>query len=80
MPTSPYFEWGVLDAIEDIMTVRGVNGQDLDAMQTVDIAVDTGAAEVVAPSTFAPAYAIRASAGSGSGTKYRTTSGNLVAN
>lgn len=48
--------------------------------QTLAITVDSGAAEVVAPPTFALVYVTRPSTGSKAGAKYRTASGNLVSN
>lgn len=48
--------------------------------QVVEIILDSGAAEVVAPPTFAADYVTKPSMGSRSGTKYRTSSGNVVAN
>lgn len=47
---------------------------------TIDITVDSGAAEVVAPPTFAADYTTKPSAGSKNSTKYRTASGNMIAN
>lgn len=46
----------------------------------MEIIVDSGAAEVVAPPGFAPDYAIKPSPGSRSGARYRTASGNMIAN
>lgn len=48
--------------------------------QTVDITVDSGAAEVVAPPTLAEAWAARSSPGSCGGAKYRTASVALLSN
>ena len=63
-----------LDVIEDILLVGS------ESKQFMEITVDSGAAEVVAPPGFAPEYATKASAGSRAGAKYRTASGNLIAN
>lgn len=53
--------WGFLDSIEDLMTVQDMGDRSIDALQTVDITVDSGAAEVVAPPSFAPDSSVKAS-------------------
>lgn len=47
--------WAVLDAVKDLMAVRGANGHPNSKCQTVDITDDSGAAEVLAPPTLAAA-------------------------
>lgn len=72
--------WSELDAIDDIMTLQDARADKGGVAKTIDITVDSGAAEVVAPPMFAAEYITRASKGSRRGTQYLTASGNMVAN
>lgn len=60
--------------------LSGFGAPRTDTLQTVGVTVDFGGAEVVAPPTFAPDYAVRTTPGSKRGTKYRTAIGNMVVN
>lgn len=72
-------DWEALDVVDDLMAVQQERARKASG-QVLEITVDSGAAEVVAPPTFAAGYATRPSAGSRSGARYRTASGNLISN
>lgn len=72
-----------LDWVDDTMTIQtGDQRRQKKAPYTIDITVDSGAAEVVAPPTSAADYLTSPppAPGSRNGTKYRAASGNMVAN
>lgn len=72
--------WTELDAIDEVMVIRTDDTSRPGPRTTVDMTVDSGATDVVAPPTFAADYKTRSSPGQRNGTKYRTTRGNMVAN
>lgn len=72
-------DWEALGAVEDVMTVQHQAGKRPRADQMVEIAVDSGAAEAVAPPTFAADYKIRPPQGQRNCARYRTASGNTIA-
>lgn len=60
---APQGDRGVLDAIEDIVAMQGTRRHGDDSIQTVDITVDSGAAEVLVQPIFVAVHTIRSSAG-----------------
>lgn len=71
-------DYGMLVATDDAMAVQNGEGRRHRQTQTLEITVDSEAVEVVAPPMLATEYKIRPSAGSRSGAKYWTTSGNGI--
>lgn len=68
----------MLGAIDDVLAVHGEESRR-GRGQVVEITMDSGAAEVVAPPTLAADHATKPSSepGSRAGTKYRTAIGNI---
>lgn len=66
--------------MEDILLLGAHDRRSAIEAKTVDTTVDSGAAEVVEPPTFAPGHRVKPSPGSRAGARYRTASGLVIAN
>lgn len=69
-----------LDAVDDILFASSANGVGSGSPKFVEITVDSGASEAVAPPSFALGHRFCVSPGSKNGAKYRTASGNIIVN
>lgn len=68
-----------IDAVGDILLLASGANKASMKKGSVEITMDSGAAEVVAPPGFAPDYHVKASAGSRAGAKQCTASGSAIA-
>lgn len=66
-----------VDAVDDLLLVGRVGQGESGASRLVEIMVESGAAEVVAPPSFALGCRLRASTGSKQGAKSRAANGNI---
>lgn len=68
--------WDAFDAVEGIMALQGTGSLISGNSQAVESTMDSGAAGVVAPHSFAAEYETNSSAGT-RGAKYRIARGNV---
>lgn len=63
-------DWHALDAVGDIMAEQLDAASKTGRPQMLEMTLDSGAAKIVAPPTFAPGYAVKPSPGSRGVAKY----------